>query len=83
MARKLTRILDKLVQVGPSYLDQTLRSYATENKEYRLYEDKPNDPSANTFAVFSFFSSGIYKTEEPRVVDILLVGGGGGGSIET
>jgi len=81
MARKLTRILDKLVQVGPSYLDQTLRSYATENKEYRLYEDKPNDPTANTYAVFSFFSSGIYKAEEPKVVDMLLVGGGGGGSI--
>ena len=81
MARKLTKILDKLVQVGPSYLDQTLRSYVTENKEYRIYEDKPNDPDANTYAVFSFFSSGIFKAEEPRIVDILLVGGGGGGSV--
>lgn len=81
MARKLTKILDKLVQVGPSYLDQTLRSYVTENKEYRIYDDKPNDPDANTYAIFSFFSSGIFKAEEPRIVDILLVGGGGGGSV--
>lgn len=79
--RKLTRILDKLVQVGPGYLDQTLRSYITENKEYRLYEDKPNDPDANTYAVFSYFSSGIYKTEEERETDILIVAGGGGGSV--
>lgn len=81
--KKLTRILDKLVQVGPSYLDQTLRSYVTENKEYRLYYDKdnPNDPSANTYAVFSYFSSGTYRTEVPRETDILIVAGGGGGTI--
>ena len=81
--RKLTRILDKLVQVGPGYLDQTLRSYITENKEYRLYYDKDdqNDPDANTYAVFSYFSSGVYKTEEERETDILIVAGGGGGSV--
>ena len=81
--RKLTRILDKLVQVGPGYLDQTLRSYITENKEYRLYYDKDNqsDPTANTYAVFSYFSSGVYKTEEERETDILIVAGGGGGSV--
>jgi hypothetical protein len=81
--RKLTRILDKLVQVGPGYLDQTLRSYITENREYRLYYDKDdqNDPDANTYAVFSYFSSGVYKTEEERETDILIVAGGGGGSV--
>lgn len=81
--KKLTRILDKLIQVGPSYLDQTLRSYVTENKEYRLYYDKddPNDSSANTYAVFSYFSSGTYKTETERETDILIVAGGGGGTI--
>lgn len=81
--KKLTRILDKLVQVGPSYLDQTLRSYVTENKEYRLYydNDDPNHPNANTYAVFSYFSSGTYKTEVARETDILIVAGGGGGSI--
>ena len=80
--KKLTRILDKLVQVGPFYLDQTLRSYVTENKEYRLYFDKDdqNDPTATTYAAFSYFSSGIYKTEEVRKTDILIVAGGGGGS---
>lgn len=85
--KKLTRILDKLVQVGPSYLDQTLRSYVTENKEYRLYTDYHPDShpggegTANTYAIFSYFSSGIYKTEEERETDILIVAGGGGGSI--
>lgn len=85
--KKLTRILDKLIQVGPSYLDQTLRSYVTENKEYRLYTDYHPDShpggegTANTYAVFSYFSSGTYKTEVARETDILIVAGGGGGTI--
>ena len=75
--KKLTRIIDKLVQVGPKYLDQTLRKYVTENTEYRLYTDTAN----NTYAVFSYFSSGTFVTERNRTVDILMIGGGGGSTI--
>lgn len=76
-AKKLTRVLDKLVQVGASYLDQSLRSYVTENREYRLY----TDANANTYAVFSYFTSGNFIIEEQRNVDMFLVSGGGGSTI--
>ena len=75
--KKLTRVLDKLVQVGASYLDQSLRSYVTENREYRLY----TDANANTYAVFSYFTSGNFVIEANRNVDMLLVSGGGGSTI--
>lgn len=72
----LTRILDKLVQVGPGYLDQTLRTYLTENRDFTLYQ-----ANNKTYAVYAYYSSGKFILEEDKKVDILLVGGGGGGSI--
>lgn len=72
----LTRILDKLVQVGPGYLDQTLRTYVTENRDFTLYQS-----NNKTYAVYTYYSSGKFILEESKEVDILIVGGGAGGSI--
>jgi len=72
----LTRILDKLVQVGPGYLDQTLRTYVTENRDFTLYQS-----NNKTYAVYTYYSSGNFILEEDKTADILIVGGGGGGTI--
>lgn len=74
----LTKILDKLVQIGPGYLDQNLRTYITENREYRFYTDTVNNKS---YAVVAFFTSGSLVLRESKKADILMVAGGGGSSI--
>lgn len=72
----LTKILDKLVQIGPGYLDQTLRTYVASNRDFKLYT--LNDKS---YAVIAYYTSGKFVLNETKNVDILLVGGGGGSSI--
>jgi len=72
----LTKILDKLVQIGPGYLDQTLRTYVASNRDLKLYTR--NDKS---YAVIAYYTSGKFVLNETKNVDILLVGGGGGSSI--
>ena len=72
----LTKILDKLVQIGPGYLDQTLRTYVSSNRDLKLYTK--NDKS---YAVIAYYTSGRFVLNETKNVDILLVGGGGGSSI--
>jgi len=74
----LTKILDKLVQIGPGYLDQTLRTYVAENRHYRFYTDTANNKS---YAVAAFFTSGELVLNESKKTDILIVAGGGGSSI--
>lgn len=74
----LTKVLDKLVQVGPGYLDQTLRTFITDNRHVKFYTDTVNNKS---YAVFAFFSSGSLVLKEEKKADLLIVGGGGGSSI--
>jgi len=74
----LTKILDKLVQIGPGYLDQTLRTYIVENREYKFYTDTAN---AKSYAVISYPTTGALILQKTSNTDILIVGGGGGSSI--
>ncbi len=74
----LTKILDKLVQIGPGYLDQTLRTYIAENREYRFYTDTANNKS---YAVVAYYSSGELVLNETKTVDMLVVAGGGGSTL--
>lgn len=74
----LTKILDKLVQVGPGYLDQTLRTFVAENRHYKFYTDTANNKS---YAVAAFYTSGELVLKQPKKADILIVGAGGGSSI--
>lgn len=74
----LTKILDKLVQIGPGYLDQTLRTYTADNRHYKFYTDTVNNKS---YAVIAFYTSGSLVLKESKKADILLVAGGGGSSI--
>lgn len=74
----LTKVLDKLVQIGPGYLDQTLRTYVAENRQYRFYTDTVNNKS---YAVVAFYTSGDLVLNEDKKADILIVAGGGGSSL--
>jgi hypothetical protein len=74
----LTKILDKLVQIGPGYLDQTLRTYIVENREYKFYTDTAN---AKSYAVISYPTTGALILQKTSNTDILIVAGGGGSSI--
>lgn len=74
----LTKILDKLVQIGPGYLDQTLRTYIVENREYKFYTDLVNNKS---YAVIAYPTTGALILNQTSNTDILIVGGGGGSSI--